>query len=107
MQSKSAERTPNLRAGADFGLNLGRSEEHTSELQSRLHLVCRLLLEKKKNNHLSTVTNCRSDAHIAEMTHPWHPEPHAGETPPAYQPPSHLSRLSPTAHSSLQLDHLS
>src|SRR2546429_9088936 len=28
--------------------NIGRSEEHTSELQSRLHLVCRLLLEKKK-----------------------------------------------------------
>src|SRR2546429_3505149 len=29
-----------------------RSEEHTSELQSRLHLVCRLLLEKKKDNYL-------------------------------------------------------
>src|SRR2546422_1331180 len=29
-----------------------RSEEHTSELQSRLHLVCRLLLEKKKNKQL-------------------------------------------------------
>src|SRR2546422_6711627 len=28
-----------------------RSEEHTSELQSRLHLVCRLLLEKKKNKN--------------------------------------------------------
>src|SRR2546429_3256789 len=28
-----------------------RSEEHTSELQSRLHLVCRLLLEKKKRPH--------------------------------------------------------
>src|ERR1041385_9512767 len=28
----------------------GRSEEHTSELQSRLHLVCRLLLDKKNNN---------------------------------------------------------
>src|SRR2546422_5836406 len=28
---------------------VARSEEHTSELQSRLHLVCRLLLEKKKN----------------------------------------------------------
>src|SRR2546422_8458668 len=28
---------------------IDRSEEHTSELQSRLHLVCRLLLEKKKN----------------------------------------------------------
>src|SRR2546429_2912973 len=33
---------------------LGRSEEHTSELQSRLHLVCRLLLEKKKNIRLTT-----------------------------------------------------
>src|SRR2546422_6235365 len=30
-----------------------RSEEHTSELQSRLHLVCRLLLEKKKKTGLS------------------------------------------------------
>src|SRR2546422_11772889 len=29
-----------------------RSEEHTSELQSRLHLVCRLLLEKKKNKSI-------------------------------------------------------
>src|SRR2546422_3550283 len=31
-----------------FDEQMGRSEEHTSELQSRLHLVCRLLLEKKK-----------------------------------------------------------
>src|SRR5207253_8555489 len=30
--------------------DMARSEEHTSELQSRGHLVCRLLLEKKKNN---------------------------------------------------------
>src|SRR5215510_16294827 len=30
-----------------------RSEEHTSELQSRGHLVCRLLLEKKKNNKIN------------------------------------------------------
>src|SRR2546422_8067094 len=40
-----------------------RSEEHTSELQSRLHLVCRLLLEKKKkikhNVHSSTSTDHR------------------------------------------------
>src|SRR2546429_1232893 len=37
-----------------------RSEEHTSELQSRLHLVCRLLLEKKKNkNILLVLTNIR------------------------------------------------
>src|SRR5699024_11642914 len=32
----------------------GRSEEHTSELQSRFDLVCRLLLEKKKSNTTST-----------------------------------------------------
>src|SRR5205809_4053158 len=32
----------------------GRSEEHTSELQSRLHLVCRLLLEKKKKKKNTT-----------------------------------------------------
>src|SRR5690554_7350070 len=31
-----------------------RSEEHTSELQSRPHLVCRLLLEKKKNKKINT-----------------------------------------------------
>src|SRR2546422_5558024 len=44
-----------------------RSEEHTSELQSRLHLVCRLLLEKKKKKrpghqatkkHFSRITTC-------------------------------------------------
>src|SRR2546422_3376286 len=33
------------------GVFKARSEEHTSELQSRLHLVCRLLLEKKKRQH--------------------------------------------------------
>src|SRR2546422_5679212 len=33
-----------------------RSEEHTSELQSRLHLVCRLLLEKKKKHDRGTIT---------------------------------------------------
>src|SRR2546422_8632475 len=33
-------------------LKAARSEEHTSELQSRLHLVCRLLLEKKKKTDL-------------------------------------------------------
>src|SRR5688572_31028007 len=32
----------------DLGLQIGRSEEHTSELQSQSNLVCRLLLEKKK-----------------------------------------------------------
>src|SRR2546422_5967378 len=54
---------PKVDGGAVFGIDVRvpgmlvasiercpvRSEEHTSELQSRLHLVCRLLLEKKKN----------------------------------------------------------
>src|SRR2546429_6538760 len=38
-----------VRSPGNFGVRSRRSEEHTSELQSRLHLVCRLLLEKKKN----------------------------------------------------------
>src|SRR3712207_7720617 len=37
-----------------------RSEEHTSELQSRQYLVCRLLLEKKKKNIKKTIRNNRS-----------------------------------------------
>src|SRR2546422_7354357 len=37
-----------LAGGDDEIVSFRRSEEHTSELQSRLHLVCRLLLEKKK-----------------------------------------------------------
>src|SRR3712207_8958539 len=35
---------------------VGRSEEHTSELQSRQYLVCRLLLEKKKNTTITHIT---------------------------------------------------
>src|SRR2546430_10522574 len=40
---------------AGNGRGRGRSEEHTSELQSQSNLVCRLLLEKKKNNAAATV----------------------------------------------------
>src|SRR2546422_7484676 len=46
-----------------FAPLMERSEEHTSELQSRLHLVCRLLLEKKKKN----------DQHAEH--HPYHSPP--------------------------------
>src|SRR5438876_8044000 len=41
----------NLLANAVKFTERGRSEEHTSELQSPVHLVCRLLLEKKKEKH--------------------------------------------------------
>src|SRR2546430_11237669 len=54
-------------SGKDYGIrytltppmpdNSLRSEEHTSELQSQSNLVCRLLLEKKKNSIISTLTN--------------------------------------------------
>src|SRR2546429_4253525 len=43
-------RSPRTAAFHGAPAQRGRSEEHTSELQSRLHLVCRLLLEKKKKN---------------------------------------------------------
>src|SRR2546422_5666167 len=47
-----ARPAPRRDAGGGGGTRRGvRSEEHTSELQSRLHLVCRLLLEKKKKRH--------------------------------------------------------
>src|SRR5205809_3985856 len=46
------------RAGRQHGARSGqgRSEEHTSELQSRLHLVCRLLLEKKNLSNVMLLT---------------------------------------------------
>src|SRR2546422_1679984 len=44
-----AERTSTLAAEVERLKREKRSEEHTSELQSRLHLVCRLLLEKKNS----------------------------------------------------------
>src|SRR2546422_8368295 len=44
-----------------------RSEEHTSELQSRLHLVCRLLLEKKKNNNHPPHSRKTSLAHTKSI----------------------------------------
>src|SRR3712207_8036347 len=41
-----------------------RSEEHTSELQSRQYLVCRLLLEKKQNNNLHRLSLDRIKIHL-------------------------------------------
>src|SRR5260370_11098851 len=44
-------KSPNFMAGTVLMFFVGRSEEHTSELQSHLNLVCRLLLEKKKQRN--------------------------------------------------------
>src|SRR2546429_6040548 len=68
------------RVGADLRGRAGahhdraRSEEHTSELQSRLHLVCRLLLEKKKLDNLapipSTLPSCPTVIHVSTTATP-------------------------------------
>src|SRR5690242_20943380 len=48
--SADLEATSSARSIAEAAANVPRSEEHTSELQSHVNLVCRLLLEKKKKN---------------------------------------------------------
>src|ERR1041385_1793749 len=48
VQRPKAMKLPQLGPSIEFPIGRLRSEEHTSELQSRLHLVCPLLLEKKK-----------------------------------------------------------
>src|SRR2546422_10120671 len=58
MVRRDLERIPDFSLPPEFSLRFfepgdERSEEHTSELQSRLHLVCRLLLEKKKTDSMT------------------------------------------------------
>src|SRR5260370_29425700 len=51
-----------LRYSCGSAASRDRSEEHTSELQSHLNLVCRLLLEKKKNKYPHSASNyCSTD----------------------------------------------
>src|SRR5947209_12450810 len=60
------------RAGTRVNVLRLRSEEHTSELQSRQYLVCRLLLEKKKSRNAGTereTTNSRIDNNNAKEDH--------------------------------------
>src|SRR6266704_4573048 len=58
-RSRRRHRRSDRRRPAEPDIHRVRSEEHTSELQSRFDLVCRLLLEKKKNkkNHISLLKN--------------------------------------------------
>src|SRR5258707_6929393 len=60
-------------SGSRARMPSGRSEEHTSELQSRQYLVCRLLLEKKKQNnhrirHLPDIV-CRWPHRVSHVPH--------------------------------------
>src|SRR5260370_26812123 len=65
---------PNVEVACFEGLTVNfvrrRSEEHTSELQSHLNLVCRLLLEKKKTNEPLLILP------LVESTHHLHYHPH-------------------------------
>src|SRR3989449_5085649 len=63
---RRAHAVPVVLAQKDHG-QLVRSEEHTSELQSRLHLVCRLLLEKKKQLKIKNVSIPDEVARAAQL----------------------------------------
>src|SRR5260370_14144218 len=55
-----ATSAPSTVAACQPQCGLSRSEEHTSELQSHLNLVCRLLLEKKKKKHAARIRPSQS-----------------------------------------------
>src|SRR5687768_17892112 len=66
--SRSSARAPcaSRRSGDEASR---RSEEHTSELQSRLHLVCRLLLEKKKKKKSTKLNTQNYEDSNSPITH--------------------------------------
>src|SRR3989442_4757518 len=66
---RSSPRAWRRRRSATWCAPSARSEEHTSELQSRPHLVCRLLLEKKKHGAgRDVVLHGRSNLHAADQS---------------------------------------
>src|SRR2546429_3356148 len=78
-----------------------RSEEHTSELQSRLHLVCRLLLEKKKNRRLRKTSSSFRSAARQSLPPPSNPTRYTagGELCPRSPTPTGApTRTSVTSH---------
>src|SRR2546422_6263804 len=66
---RRSRRAPCARSTRARGRRPSRSEEHTSELQSRLHLVCRLLLEKKKKDMDGNSSQCQLIEAEREETH--------------------------------------
>src|SRR2546425_9331750 len=61
------KREPGSGCPAREGQPLPRSEEHTSELQSLAYLVCRLLLEKKKNKNQQSLSNDQTPSMITSL----------------------------------------
>src|SRR5256885_13201323 len=86
---------PNPAAERDSGRLFKRSEEHTSELQSPCNLVCRLLLEKKKNRRLDH----------AHSDHPIVPRRDVEDAAGPGSRGSSMLTLHPAAHSSTLTPH--
>src|SRR2546430_7071081 len=61
------EKVAHLLRHHDGAVLLGRSEEHTSELQSQSNLVCRLLLEKKKKNNTPPIHTNKHQSHTRHL----------------------------------------
>src|SRR5207253_8183858 len=80
-QDREEKATEQAQIGGTHGVDLtthNRSEEHTSELQSRGHLVCRLLLEKKKKKprQITRTNACRTrKTHHTATPHPIKTDP--------------------------------
>src|SRR5689334_24110942 len=68
VSSPAETRAPPDRKRAACFRSGGRSEEHTSELQSQFHLVCRLLLEKKKKKPTNLSIASRHSSHRCSST---------------------------------------
>src|SRR3712207_7641393 len=109
---RAQRRRPVLRPGVRGGpgspvptRTLARSEEHTSELQSRQYLVCRLLLEKKKN-HFTISQEASLPVHLSSRRHTspaprespsTNPPSMPRETGPSRRPAEPFSRRFPTS----------
>src|SRR5258707_3323804 len=72
-----------------------RSEEHTSELQSRQYLVCRLLLEKKK---IKTTVTTQNPARTMDGEPQWHHVDSSGSVSPLLSSYSRLIVYNPVRH---------
>src|SRR5436305_2977390 len=67
-RSSSTRSTRRATCASTAATSPARSEEHTSELQSRPHLVCRLLLEKKKNIFVASRISTSTASHSKPAT---------------------------------------
>src|SRR2546429_3276687 len=97
-ESRSSQRAlapvATITAFARYSSLSTRSEEHTSELQSRLHLVCRLLLEKKKNAAVSFLLSPLMPRLGFVRAAPGSTQPLSPATPPASAAHNRAARAS-------------